>query len=79
MPPIELKKILSPLTGLLVEPNPELYAKTKSRERNAWTLPSCFSTKKRPEIVKFDAAGAIGIYYTTKVGKQLCLYAMLVS
>ena len=45
-----------------MEPNPELYAKTKSRERNAWTLPSCFSTKKRPEIVKFDAAGAIGKY-----------------
>ena len=54
-----------------MEPNPELYAKTKSRERNAWTLPSCFSTKKRPEIVKFDAAGAIGIskvfvYYLQK-------------
>ena len=57
--------MFSPLTGLLVEPNPELYAKTKSRERNAWTLPSCFSTKKRPEIVKFDAAGAIGINHFT--------------
>jgi len=56
-----LRLELNPLwSGLLVEPNPELYAKTKSRERNAWTLPSCFSTKKRPEIVKFDAAGAIG-------------------
>ena len=56
-----LRLELNPLwSGLLVEPNQELYKLTKERDRNCWTLPSCFSTKTKPETVKFDAAGQIG-------------------
>ena len=56
-----LRLELDPMwSGLLVEPNPELYKLTKSRSRNVWTSPSCFSTKTRSEIVDFDAAGQIG-------------------
>ena len=56
-----LRLELNPLwSGLLVEPNPEYYTLTKGRLRNCWTLPSCFSTIRHAEIVKFDAAGQIG-------------------
>ena len=56
-----LRLELNPMwTGLLVEPNPDLYKITKSRGRNCWTSPSCISTKPHSEIVDFDAAGQIG-------------------
>ena len=56
-----LRLELNPLwSGLLVEPNQDLYKLTRERERNCWTLPSCFSTRTYPETVKFDAAGQIG-------------------
>ena len=42
--------------GLLVEPNPDSYESMVSRGRNAWTFPSCFSTKTTPETVQFDSA-----------------------
>jgi len=52
---------LNPLwSGLLVEPNPQSYELLRSRGRNAWTLPSCLSTKPQPEIVEFDSAGLLG-------------------
>ena len=47
-------------SGLLVEPNPMVYESMRSRHRNAWTLPSCLSTKTHPEIINFDAAGVLG-------------------
>ena len=45
-------------TGLLVEPNTGLFGKLSRVNRKAWSLPHCFSTTTRPEIVKFDVAGA---------------------
>ncbi|TRY79994.1 hypothetical protein TCAL_12102 [Tigriopus californicus] len=47
-------------SGLLVEPNPEPFAKLKTKNRRAWLLPNCFSTKTTPEVVEFDAAGLFG-------------------
>lgn len=32
-------------TGLLVEPNPNEFAKMAKLNRKAWTFPNCFSTK----------------------------------
>ena len=46
--------------GLLVEPNPELLAKLYTKNRKAWILPHCLSTKKEVEIVQFDAASVNG-------------------
>ena len=34
-------------TGLLVEPDPNMYKLTRSRERNCMTLPACFSITKK--------------------------------
>jgi len=47
-------------TGLLVEPNPDAFAKMKGKRRRAWLSPKCLSTKTTPEIVEFDAAGLFG-------------------
>ena len=43
-------------TGLLVEPNPDFFQDLKKRNRNAWILPHCLSTKRQVEIVEFDAS-----------------------
>lgn len=42
-------------TGLLVEPNPDLLKLLYGKNRNAWILPHCLSTKKEVEVVEFDA------------------------
>lgn len=47
-------------SGLLVEPNPYVYQDLVKKNRKAWTFPNCFSTKTKPEIVKFDAMGLFG-------------------
>jgi hypothetical protein len=47
-------------SGLLVEPNPDYFKIMESRGRKAWLYPGCFSTKDKPEIVRFDAAGLVG-------------------
>ena len=47
-------------TGLLVEPNRGAFKTMLGKNRRAWTLPNCFSTKTTPEIVEFDAAGLFG-------------------
>ncbi|TRY79517.1 hypothetical protein TCAL_09333 [Tigriopus californicus] len=47
-------------TGLLVEPNPKIQSKLAQSGRKAWTLPYCFSTKTRPEVVKFHVQGLLG-------------------
>ena len=47
-------------TGLLVEPNPEAFKSLKEKQRKAWLLPRCFSTKTRPEVVEFQTAGVFG-------------------
>eukprot|EP00095_Tigriopus_kingsejongensis_P007423 maker-scaffold955_size76929-snap-gene-0.16 protein:Tk07423 transcript:maker-scaffold955_size76929-snap-gene-0.16-mRNA-1 annotation:"protein star-like" len=47
-------------TGLLIEPNPDAFSVLKTKNRRAWLLQSCFSTKTTPEIVEFDAAGLFG-------------------
>ena len=57
-------------SGLLVEPNPKLYQTVKSRNRNAWTLPSCFSMRTHPEIVTFDAADQIGGIVNEETGSK---------
>lgn len=46
--------------GLLVEPNPDLFKDLKAKNRKAWLINSCFSTKDTPEVIKFDAAGVFG-------------------
>lgn len=53
-------------SGLLVEPNPEPFANLKSKNRRAWLLPHCFSTKTTPEVVEFDAAGLFGRFFLQK-------------
>ena len=47
-------------TGLLVEPNPDIYPVLAKRNRNANLLPHCLSTQPRPEIVQFDVSALIG-------------------
>ena len=47
-------------SGLLVEPNPDAFQNLTEKQRKAWTLPHCFSTKTTPEVIEFDAAGLLG-------------------
>lgn len=47
-------------TGILVEPNPDLYAELRSKNRRAKTIETCFSVTKKVAEVEFDAAGAYG-------------------
>ena len=47
-------------TGLLVEPNPHAFSKLKERQRRAWLLPQCLSTKTTPEVVEFHTSGRQG-------------------
>ena len=41
-------------TGLLVEPMPISFAELVSKNRRAWAVQTCLSTKKSPEIVNFS-------------------------
>ena len=36
-------------SGLLVEPNPDAFRSLSEKQRKAWLLPQCFSTKTTPE------------------------------
>ena len=65
-----LRLELSDWTGLLVEPNPQLYDKVKLRGRNAWTLGSCFSMEPTPQVVTFDAADQVGGIVNTETGEK---------
>ncbi|XP_040581290.1 protein Star [Lepeophtheirus salmonis] len=46
--------------GLLIEPNPDYFSILKQKQRKAWLLNRCISTKKTPQIVEFDASGLFG-------------------
>ena len=46
------------------------YELLRSRGRNAWTLPSCLSTKPQPEIVEFDSAGLLGGIINENIEKK---------
>ncbi len=46
--------------GLLVEPNPDAFEEMKLKNRKAFLINRCLSTKTRPEIVDFDASGLLG-------------------
>jgi hypothetical protein len=50
----------SGLKGLLVEPNPDAIRLLLTKKRKAHIFPGCLSTKRTPEVVKFDVAGLIG-------------------
>jgi hypothetical protein len=55
-------------TGLLVEPNPNLLKKLYAKERKAYVLPHCLSTKPEVEIVTFDVSDFVsGIVVEGKV------------
>ena len=47
-------------TGLLVEPNPELYEILLTRKRKVWSIGHCLSMSPRPENVLFDAVDIFG-------------------
>jgi len=46
--------------GLLVEPNPDFHDALIAKNRNAWILPHCLSTKTTPIIVEFFADLLLG-------------------
>ena len=65
-------------SGLLVEPNPDYFKMMELRGRRAWLYPGCFSTKDKPEIVQFDAAGLVGgIEVQTAVITHLNSYSFI--
>ena len=47
-------------TGLLVEANPDSYSRLLGARRKVFSVGQCLSTKTRPEVVDFDAAGIFG-------------------
>ena len=47
-------------TGLLVEPNPVLFERLRTKNRRAWLFGQCLAPGNRPEVVEFEAAGLIG-------------------
>ena len=47
-------------TGLLVEPNPDLYRDLITKNRRATSIETCFSTERKVVSIEFDAAGAYG-------------------
>ena len=55
-------------TGLLVEPNPSFLPSLIRKRRNCWILPYCFSTRKAPIVVEFDALGEYGGIINNKHG-----------
>lgn len=46
--------------GLLVEPNPHSLKQLYEKNRNAWILPHCLSTKPEVEVVTIDATQNVG-------------------
>jgi hypothetical protein len=48
------------ISGLLVEANPDSYARLLTRHRNVFSVGQCLSTKNKPEVVLFDAADLFG-------------------
>ena len=48
-------EIVNGWTGLLVEPNPDNLRVLYTRNRKAWILPHCLSTRPEVEGVKLDA------------------------
>lgn len=46
--------------GLLVEPNPHMLKLLYQKNRNAWILPHCLSTKPEVEVVTIDASLYVG-------------------
>jgi len=52
-------------TGLLVEPNLWYYNKLLQKNRKAWSIGHCLSSKTHPEVVLFDnAADQSGVINT---------------
>ena len=45
-------------SGLLVEPMPSLYEQLVSKNRSAWAVRTCLSTKRRPETIRFSLVGS---------------------
>ena len=43
-------------TGLLIESNPNFLKVLKRKNRNAWILPHCLSTKPKVEVIDLDAS-----------------------
>ena len=43
---------------MLVEPMPSLYEQLVSKNRSAWAIRTCLSTKKRPETIRFSLGGS---------------------
>ena len=77
-------------TGLLVEPVPQYFTELLTKNRKAWAVQTCLSTKKHPEIINFSLSGSsqdtmagIAQDNTTKDGlvKMQCLplYTLLLS
>eukprot|EP00660_Eupelagonema_oceanica_P008437 gene8437-2897_t len=46
--------------GLLVEPNPALFARAAALNRAAWLTDACVATRGSPHVVRFSARGALG-------------------
>ena len=47
-------------TGILIEPNPDLYQEMLTKQRKSYCLETCLSTEKEVQKVDFDATGAYG-------------------
>jgi len=47
-------------TGILIEPNPDLYQEMLTKQRKSFCLETCLSTEKEVQNVDFDATGAYG-------------------
>jgi hypothetical protein len=43
-----------------VEPNPDAFEELRQKKRRSHLFGHCLSTKPRPEVVTFDAAGLLG-------------------
>ena len=44
--------------GLLVEPMPSLFDQLVTKNRSAWAIRTCLSTKRRPETIRFSLGGS---------------------
>ena len=45
-------------SGLLVEPMPSLFDQLVTKNRSAWAIRTCLSTKRRPETIRFSLGGS---------------------
>ena len=45
-------------SGLLVEPMPALFDQLVTKNRSAWAIRTCLSTKRRPETIRFSLGGS---------------------